>query len=291
MREKIQMAYLILHYNTIEETRTCIRAIRQMPSFPQTQILIVDNASPNGSGKILRDEYASQENITVLLNPENAGFSRGNNLGYTYIRDHWDADFVTVCNNDIVFPDPDYVEKVRNIHELSPFHVLGPDVFNPRLGIHQSPLGESSPSRQEAQRTLRLNALAETFFPVFWPLIGRRDAQRLHHRGDSVPTWNRPQEGIPLMGACLILSREFMVSNGKLFTPETDFYYEEYLLYNRCRRQGMRMIYRPEVRVEHLEGSATVTLDRSEKNRYRRMVHNTRRAVAVYLQDLKDHGE
>lgn len=290
-KRKIRMAYIILHYRTPEDTRACVGSILRMPSAGESRIVIVDNGSPDGSGEALSREYAGTEQVHVILNGENSGFSRGNNLGYRYALEHTDPDLVTVCNNDIVFPDPDYAERIEAIYRREGFHVLGPDIYNPRMEIHQSPLGTDSPGRKDARRTVLLNAAADLLFPVFWPLIGRKDAERLHHRADSTADWDKAMDNVPLMGACLVLSRDFTAERDTLFAPETFLYYEEYLLFNSCRRAGMKMIYRPEVRVLHHEGSATAAGARNEKERYRRMVKHTRQAAGIYLNDLKRHGD
>ena len=76
-------AFVILHYRAAEMTRTCVERIRALNG--SNYIVIVDNASPNGTGELLAEEYAGEDNITVLLNQENAGFARGNNLGIRWV--------------------------------------------------------------------------------------------------------------------------------------------------------------------------------------------------------------
>ena len=290
-RIKKEMVYLILHYNTSEDTRACVASVRETEAWAESAIVIVDNGSPDGSGETLKAEYADDPAVTVLLNGTNAGFSAGNNAGYRYIRERFDAAFLTVCNNDVVFPEKDYTEKVRRIHGETPFAVLGPDIWNPRLGIHQNPLGTKSPDERAVRRTIRLNRAADFCFPLFWAVAGKKDAEkRLGNRKDSVENPGDRMEDVPLMGACLILSREFMQVKETLFEPETFLYYEEYLLYNYCRRSGMKILYRPEIRVEHFEGKATDTLSGNGKDRYRRMVKHMLAAARIYLKDLQENA-
>ena len=285
-RIPVRMAYVILHYNSIEETRACVRSIRRTTAFQDSAIVVVDNASPNGTGKALAAEYASVPNVQVLLNGENAGFSRGNNLGWRYVRAHYDADFVTVCNNDVVCPDADYVERVERAWAETPFEVLGPDILQTTLNIHQSPLGKSAPDARAVRRTICLNALAKRFFPLFWPLFGKREMNRINTRGDC-PGWDAIARDVPLMGACLVFSRQFIEAREKAFEPETFLYYEEYLLWLGCRRGGYRMVYRPDIRVLHDEGRSTATQSRNERERYRQTVGHTLDAARIYLKELR----
>ena len=64
-------AFVILHYRAIDMTRTCVRRIQALEG--RHHIVIVDNASPNGTGAVLAEEYSGEDQITVLLNEENAG--------------------------------------------------------------------------------------------------------------------------------------------------------------------------------------------------------------------------
>ena len=93
-----------------------------------------------------------------------------------------------------------------------------------------------------------------------------------------------------VMGACLVLSRDFIRRRETLFDPATFLYYEEYLLYNACMRGGLRVVYRPAIRVAHLGGASTVTLSTGLRDRYRRMVRNTLAAAKIYRQDLDRHA-
>ena len=283
-KRQVEMAFVILHYNTLEDTKRCVESIREMNGSDNLAIVIVDNASPNGSGAEVHKMYQNDRDIKVILNKSNDGFSRGNNIGFRYIRKTYDAKFITICNSDIVFNDKTYIEDVRRIYEREGFCVLGPDIYNPKLKIHQSPLGEKSPSLSEVKRTIMLNKLAEITFPIFYPLIGKKEVAKAKKREDSVPDYDVDKDNVPLMGACFIFSDEFKRS--KAFAPETFLYYEEFLLYNYCRRNDLRMIYRPEIKVTHNEGGATKSVSADEKNRYRRLVHNIRKAAEIYYKDL-----
>ena len=291
MPEKLnkKMVYLILHYNTADATRECVASIRKMSSYSDSAIVIVDNASPDKSGPALRDEFADDNNITVLLNKKNSGFSEGNNTGYRFIRETFDPDFITVCNNDTVFPEINYATIVERIYHEEHFYIMGPDIYNPRLQIHQSPLAKASPGKTAARKTIFLNHIADLCFPLFWITIGKRDAvKRFVNRTDSVENYEEKMNNVPLMGACLILSRDFINKHEQLFQPITFLYYEEFMLYNHCIRNGEKMVYRPEVQILHYEGQATSSLSSNDRDKYHRLVKNTLAASRIYLADLKE---
>ena len=91
----INTAFVILHYNTLDETHKCINSIKELTGAEEAKIIIVDNASPNNTGSILAEEYESDTMVDVLLRNENGGFSAGNNAGCEYAVQKYNPDFLT----------------------------------------------------------------------------------------------------------------------------------------------------------------------------------------------------
>ena len=68
---------VILSYNSLSYTKLCIESIRKTTSEMAREIIVVDNASTDGSVEWLRE----QEDIVLIENSENMGFPRGCNQG------------------------------------------------------------------------------------------------------------------------------------------------------------------------------------------------------------------
>ena len=60
-----KVAFVILHYNVPETTRQCVASVRALKCRVIKKIVIVDNGSPDGSGRILAADYAKDPDITV----------------------------------------------------------------------------------------------------------------------------------------------------------------------------------------------------------------------------------
>lgn len=118
-------------------TRKCVERIKALEG--DKKIVIVDNASPNGTGQELLDEYTEDSEIKVILNPENSGFAKGNNMGVRWVQENVPADFVVVLNNDVEILQKDFCPKVEAIYRRHSFDVLGPDIISVFSGIHQNP--------------------------------------------------------------------------------------------------------------------------------------------------------
>ena len=90
-------AIVILSYNLLEYTRKCIESIRGTTLDSTREIIVVDNASKDGSVEWLRE----QEDIILIENSENKGFPAGCNQGIDAASQ--DAD-IFLLNNDTVLP-------------------------------------------------------------------------------------------------------------------------------------------------------------------------------------------
>ena len=90
-------SFIILSYNTLEFTRTCIESIRENTLPSSREIVIVDNASSDGSLEWLKE----QNDIILRANTENSGFPRGCNQGVEVASKEND---IFLLNNDTLVP-------------------------------------------------------------------------------------------------------------------------------------------------------------------------------------------
>ena len=72
-----KVAFIILSYNGRDLTEACIESIRKNCTDVCYEIVVVDNASEDGS----REWLQQQKDLKLLFNDENQGFPRGCNQG------------------------------------------------------------------------------------------------------------------------------------------------------------------------------------------------------------------
>lgn len=284
MDDKKIICFIILHYNTIEETRRCISTIMMLEHFNNSKIVIVDNASPNQTGRLLAEEYKFDEIVDVILREQNDGFSSGNNIGCAYAIKKWNPDFLVVVNNDIEFPQKDFLTRMLEEYEKTHFSILGPDIYSPVRNVHQSPMDEYPPSRNRVMITIVLNQLMLWIYPLSYPLM--KKYFNYMDMNIQAKEYKKSQENVCLMGACMIYSREYIDARNKIFEPETKFYYEEYIQTIWCLRNHKKIIYKPDITVYHMEGKATRSINRNEKSRIKFRMQNILQAAKVYRKYL-----
>lgn len=274
------ICFVILHYNTMEDTQNCIESVRKLEGQPQIRIMVVDNASPNGTGMLLANAYAQDDQVHVFCREENDGFSHGNNAGCRLALEMWEPDFLVVANNDVLFAQKEFACKICEIYEEEGFAVMGPDIYAPLTGFHQSPISEKTPRRKDVKRTIFLNRVALALFPLCYPLLKRYYGKVAVRAGTA---WNQRLTDVCPMGACLIFSREYLTEREKVFEPETRFYYEENIMMLWCRAHHKKVLYRPDLKVHHMEGRATGTVGAGERETIRFRMKNIAEAAEVYL--------
>lgn len=91
------VSFIILSYNTLDYTKTCIESIRENTLESSREIVFVDNASTDGSLEWLKE----QNDIVLRANKENSGFPKGCNQGVEVASKGND---IFLLNNDTLLP-------------------------------------------------------------------------------------------------------------------------------------------------------------------------------------------
>ncbi len=312
----MKMVFMILHYGDSSVTRRCVESIQALEkgteTDPETEIVVVDNdpasrydaaagdriapASEETAGEPSAEEGESGtgRKVRVVLLKESCGFSHANNLGYAWIRRHCRADAVIACNNDLIFRQQDFCRRLmRILQEEGAPDLLGPDILDAETGRHQNPLDTGCRTRAEAKRTIRRNRWMRRLLPLLYPLADqylRRAEQGGGERENPAGElpFDAAEKPVVLCGACLVFGPGFLKRETELFMPETQFYYEEYILARRCERAGYRMRYRPELTVLHRSGTATQGRFRERKAYIEQKLQRTADACEVYLAMLDE---
>ena len=105
------VSIITLCYNQLENaTKPMLESLYRFTNPDLFELIIIDNASYDGTREFL-DKFAKEKkNITVMNNEQNVGFSKGMNQGLKIAK----GDFIFLLNNDILF-SPNWLEKFVEI--------------------------------------------------------------------------------------------------------------------------------------------------------------------------------
>lgn len=91
----MDLSILIVNYNTRQLTLDCLRSVYDSETVYSYEVIVVDNASRDGSVEAIRAEYPE---VVLIANQENTGFAKANNQGMAIAKGR----YVLLLNSDTV---------------------------------------------------------------------------------------------------------------------------------------------------------------------------------------------
>lgn len=254
---KYQMGFVILHYNELNVTIECINSIKDKVGIEKYYIVVVDNASPNGTGKLLKKQYDENDHVCVILNESNAGFARGNNVGYNYLKNK--CEYICILNNDVELVGEDFYLQISNAYKSNEFGIMGPKI---RLNDGTYFRWMANVGSYKTEKKIYIKKLLRFYLAILGLNRIREIAVSKHKtikNNNNYYNYNVPQENVPINGCCIIYSRMYIDRNSFAFYPKTDFYGEEVILHILIKRQGIKSYYNPKMEILHKESVSTRT--------------------------------
>jgi len=277
--------FVVLHYKLYEETRETIDSILALPrDGRKVEIVVVDNASDNGSTEKIRADYDGVDEVSIICNKENLGFSKGNNVGFAELK-RKGYDFIILSNNDIKVLSKDFYFKVEEDYKKYRFGVLGTGIKNPNNG--RTGCGLNPPTIRFAKGRifrLRFKYYAGPIYNLYRKIINKNTAIENAGYGETVTCkW----KNVLLHGCFMIFSKEYIERFDGL-KELTFMYAEEEILFIRIMSAGLISIYDPDIEIFHAEGAATASVEKKlTKLGYDRHLA----AQKALIKELKEHPE
>ena len=274
-------AFVILHHKTLDVSLTCLDNLLKVA--PDSPIVVVDNGSGDGSGEELRRRFADYKNVVVIINDQNLGFAKGNNVGYKYVKDNFDVDCVVVMNNDVIITQPDFAEILASYMFENHLYVCGPDVITPE-GRHQNPLQRVPFSTFRIIKWMLMDWIRLIMLKLH--LFERKILATYTSVSNSYQRQDIDLNGITdcvLHGSCVAYSSDYLSKEDFAFVPVTFLYAEEMILADYCKRKNYRTGVCPTATVTHLGGKTIMNgaLPREKQ------IFKTRQVVRSLWQMLK----
>ncbi len=91
----LKLSTIILNYNTKDLLNSCLSSLEASEDL-SSEIIVVDNASSDGSIELLEKLKSEIHNLKVVKNDSNLGFSKGNNSARNYVK----GEYVLFLNSD-----------------------------------------------------------------------------------------------------------------------------------------------------------------------------------------------
>lgn len=121
-----KVSVVVLTYNNLEVTKACLHSLEVHSCYPNWELVIVDNASSDGTPDYLREYAAANPQVRLMLNDENLGFSAGNNCGLRAAS----GDYLILLNNDTYVTRGWMLDLIRHFRRSPDLGLLGPVTNN-----------------------------------------------------------------------------------------------------------------------------------------------------------------
>ena len=233
---------LIISFNTLELTRECLRNVYGESAGLTTEIIVVDNASRDGSADMIAAEFPD---VILLRSMVNLGFGNANNLAM----ERATGRYWLLLNTDAFFHAGSLRLALEHM-EATPQCGVGGGM---QVGRDGTPQHASHAFHSVWNDASVLSGLAHKFPRSRW--FAQLD--RTH------TDLSRPAEVDWITGAFLILRPQAIAHVGS-FDPTFFLYYEEVDLCRRARAAGWQVCYWPDVVVTHLGGESSRTVKTQE---------------------------
>ena len=118
---------IVLNWNGLKDTIECLESLRRI-TYPDYQVLVVDNGSTGDDAKVLRERFGDY--IHIIENDRNYGFAEGNNIGMRYALANLDPGYLLLMNNDITVEPTFLSELVAAAQSDAKAGLLGPLIYD-----------------------------------------------------------------------------------------------------------------------------------------------------------------
>jgi GT2 family glycosyltransferase len=218
------VSVITVNYNQSNITMDLLKTLKQC-SWPNIEIIVIDNASPADHPQRIRDAFPS---VTLIKSRKNLGFAGGNNLGIRASK----GDYLLFLNNDTEVP-PGFIKPMVDLFEKN--KSIG--MVSPKIKLWRTP------SIIQYAGISRMNP-----FTV-------RNYGKGYYKKDG-PEFDHLSETGSVHGAAMMVPRRVIREAGMM--SELYFlYYEEHDWAEKIRKAGYKIYYQPASTVLHKESVTT----------------------------------
>lgn len=255
---QIDVSIIIVNYNTLELTDKCIKSIIKYTNNLKYEIILVDNASTDGSVEY----FKSIKEITCILAPKNLGFGQANNLGVNKAK----GEFVFFLNSDTLLKENSIKKMIdffRSNEKKLKIGALGCILIDAEGKING--FGNEFPTCKKEIEFYKSKLPILKYFTQN-KFINNYSNKHVFFEIDYV------------IGADLMMKRNIF-EKLKGFDKDYFMYYEESDLQKRMRKLNLKALIYTDTKIIHLEDGTGKTI-KTYSNQKRKIIHTSKN---IYL--------
>lgn len=234
----MDISIVIVNWNTRDMLRDCLASIPVQQDGIQMEIIVIDNASEDGSSAMVQAEFPA---VRLIQNTENLGFATATNQGLRI----GEGRYLLLLNSDTLVHGDVLVESVRRMDAKSDIGMMGCKVLN-EDGTTQMTCSRYPSFVNLVLQTMGLNRLQ---YP--------RWLQRY-----QMLDWDRNDEReVDVISGCYLMVRRQTMDRVGLLDESFFLYGEETDWCRRCAEDGWRLVFSPVGSITHLGSGSSRQLN------------------------------
>ncbi|MEW6553600.1 MAG: glycosyltransferase family 2 protein [Actinomycetota bacterium] len=224
------ISVVALNYKTRDLLHDCLRSLLAHADGLDLEVIVVDNASGDGSAEMVREKFPQ---VALAVNEENVGYSRGTNRGIRMSS----APYILLLNPDTVVG----AGALRGMYEYMESHADAA-IVGPRM------VGEDGDYQQSCFHFTLLDARHALLYLLV--LLGGLGSSMFGMSTDPAGDGRCPIEVDWVYTACALVRARALEEVG-LLDEGLFLYGEDMDLCYRVKRAGWKTVYLPGVEITH----------------------------------------
>jgi hypothetical protein len=231
----MDVTIVIVNWNTEKCLRDCLASLFSQTSSVDSEVIVIDNASTDGSIGMIRSEFPT---VVLIRNSENRGFAAANNQGMAIAKGR----YVLLLNSDTIVLG-NAIERVLAFADRYPrAAVVGCRVLNPDKSLQ--PTCFMFPS------VLNM-LLSSTYLYKVFPyskFFGR----------EEITWWDRNDiREVDVVTGCFMFVRRESIDQIGMMDDSYFMYFEETDWCYRFKKAGWKILFTPDAEIIHLGGASS----------------------------------
>ncbi len=241
------LGVVILNWNTRDLLRRCLQTVNESQGKFSRRVIVVDNASTDGSAEMTRSEFPE---IELIVNENNIGYPAGNNVGLRALGYEGKGKvlenaprYALLLNPDTEVPPNAFDDMIANMDAHPTIGIAGPKIVLPDGSLDKACKRGFPTPMVSLYHFLGLSKL----FPNN-PKFGRYNMTFIDPDQEA--------EVDSVVGAFMQIRREAIADTGLL--DEAFFMYAEDIDWAyRIKSAGWKVVYHPQVQIIHVKRAAS----------------------------------
>src|SRR2546421_9545590 len=230
-----EISVIIVSWNACRYLRDCLNSLRETSGALLREVIVVDNASTDGSPEMVAEQFPE---VTLIRSTENLGFARANNLGLRRAS----GSLLALVNSDVIVHPGCFQELAAFIERYPKVGLAGPKILGGDGGL-QLTCGQLPTVWNTTCRLLALDRVLSA-----WPLFS----------GFQMRHWDYDRRAeVQVLSGCFWVARRAAVNEVGELDEQFFFYAEDMDWCKRFGDAGWKIALVPEATATHFGGGSS----------------------------------